>query len=162
MFYKALLNREIFEFITGQGEYFIQDREYDGHNPLQSFKQYVETCFEENEINVFNNIFWKLVNDELQNSENYNLFLENLISLLLPYYSIKNQEILKDRVNNTPLSFIKTLKNTMRLNENALKNDKKGIGSEWNQANQGLGIWGGIIYLLQIIKDRSNLDLIPN
>lgn len=40
MFYKALLNNQIFDFISGKGEYFIQDRKYDGHNPLQSFKQY--------------------------------------------------------------------------------------------------------------------------
>lgn len=122
----------------------------------------MEPYLEANEINVFDDIFWQLVNDELQNSQDYNLFLENLISFLLPYYSIKDQIVLNERVRFTPFSFITILKNTIKLNESSLKNDKRGIGAEWNQANKGLGLFGSIIYLLQTIKDRSNLDLMAD
>lgn len=92
-FKNAIKNREIFDFIVGNKEYFIQDREYDGHNPLQSYKQYAEKHFQDTGNYIFEDTFWSNIVEELLNSKDYNIFLENLISFLLPYYSINDIEV---------------------------------------------------------------------
>lgn len=152
-FEKALKNNEINDFINGNGEYFVLDREYGGHSCLGSYKLFVEPYLYKNN-SFFEMFFWKELGHIFINEKDKNIFLDNLVGYLIPYYSEKSDI----RKENTPSSIIEIIRSYIDNNKNSLKMDKRGSGIEWN-SNQGL--YESILQNLEIILKRGGPDFIP-
>lgn len=155
-FKKALLEDKVSEFILGEDEFFVLDREIGIHWPLGSYKKYIETyLFDKNENYMEENI-WNIIIQSFNKSKDQNAFMDNLIAYLIPYYS--NNEFVRIRKKHTPMNFIDSINKFIIKNKNSLEIDKRGSGVEWNSEK---GMLGGILSNLKVIKERGGPNFIP-
>jgi hypothetical protein len=156
LFEQALLKNQLSEFILGNGEYFELDRDTDQHSPLFSYKNHIENYISNGNLP---NEFWKQLIVCFSEVSDLNIFLDNTIAYLIPYYNCANESVKKSRVNATSIEIINEIKLIIEFNKESLLKDKRGSGVEWNSQS---GILGGIISNLTIIKKRGGPDFLPN
>jgi hypothetical protein len=162
LFAEAVGSKELDKFLLGQGKYFVQDKEFGEHWPYGSFKNHIEPYIKEHGEDKFQREFWSGVFQVISTSTDPNIGLDTIVNYLTPFYNAADPKVQAYRVKNTPQTFISTFQQLMKANKRQLVLDKRSVGAEWCSAtNNGLGLWGGIIYNLKIIRKRSGLDLVP-
>jgi hypothetical protein len=155
LFGQSLSNDELVEFICGKDEYLVTDREYGGHWPLGSYKKYIEPNLSDGLLPVE---FWEKILLHLDTTDDLNIFLDNLVGYLIPYFNSSEVVLKNNRINNTPLEFIQKIKSLLSQNKASLLSDTRGTGVKWNSKN---GLWGSITSNLQIIRQRGGPDFLP-
>ncbi|HLP12188.1 MAG TPA: hypothetical protein VK177_09680 [Flavobacteriales bacterium] len=79
LFIQAERGNELIDFATGKGKYFILDREYDGHNVLESWKRYIlpleNTQAKEWMQNAIEGLFRAILNSTLNPRERIGILL---------------------------------------------------------------------------------------
>lgn len=162
LFAEAIVKKELDKFILGQGKYFVQDREFGEHWPYGSFKNQIEPYIRQYGEDRFQTEFWNGIFQVTSASVDINIGLDAIVNYLIPFYSTVDKKVQEHRVKNTPQSFIFAFKQLMKDNCKSLLLDKRSVGADWCKAtNMGLGLWGGIVYNLTIVKNRTGLDLVP-
>ena len=163
LFALAIQKNELEDFFLGLNEYFVLDREYGEHWPYGSFEKYMLPYSKFYGEEIFQKDFWKVIESLLNSAKDSNLVLDAIVNYLTIFYYNNETIIKQSRVANTPFTIINLFKEKMADRRNSLVNDKRSVGVDWNTSeNKGLGLWGGIIYNLNIIKDRVGLDFIPD
>ena len=153
LFVKALANSELFEFIIGEGDYFVADREYGDHCPLGSYKLYIEEYLS-NTKGLFGSEFWLEIIKILESDDkDLNIFIDYLIGYLTPYY---HKETI-NRTVNTPSNYIYTLTAVINSREKLLEIDTRGTGA---QKSIKRGLWGSIKRNLEIIHERGGPEFL--
>lgn len=158
LFDYAMDHSELDLFLLGQGKYFILDKEYGGHWPLESYRRYIETYLNSKNF-IFPNKFWNDFISIFKAKEDPNLLLDAIFTYLLPYYNCENKMVLKKRAEKTPIEMIRMVDDYILKNKLSLIQDNRGTGMDWN-SNEGL--YGSIITNINTIRRRGGPDFIPS
>lgn len=100
MFAKAIEQNELFEFASGNGEYYLRDREYDEHWVLGSWINHILPYCRNNNCDVpVREMFQALINDTtLPQQEKLNSLLYHLyvFCYLVGEKRFDNEDLIKD------------------------------------------------------------------
>ena len=155
LFHNALLNKELDQFLLGEGVYFILNREYGNHWHYGSYLNYIAPNIE----NILPKLFWDEINNLLICHKDKNMILDSLVAYFIPYYSCSNLGVLNERVKMTPNSTILLIKEILNKYKGKLKSDTRGTGVAWNSKE---GLFGSIIQNLKIINERGGPNFLPD
>lgn len=160
LFERAVKKDTFYLFLIGEGDFFVLDREHGGHWYYGSYIENIEPFIMLHGEERFIKLFFPSCEKVLNNSPDLNMTLNAIVSYLIPYYYNKDDERVKYRNDNTPITFINKLKDTFSSNRISLEKDNRLVGAEWCTAvNKGLGLWGGIMANLEVIKARGGPNL---
>lgn len=161
LFERALIDNEEFQFFTGIGIYNVNDRDFGGHWPYGSYTQfiipYVIKIGEEN----FEKEFFRSVITALNKSKDLSLTLSYVVVYLSIYFNSPDENLNKLRVKNLDKGFIEMFEMLLVSNRENLIKDKRHVGVDWYKQNKGMGIYGGLLLNLDIIRKRGGPNLVP-
>lgn len=163
-FRNAIDKDELENFFLGKDSYFVLERETGEHWPYESYIKYIFPLSTIMDEDAFERLFWNSIIKVLNNASDINLVLEMVVDYLRPFFEYNTTSHLKStRIENIPEYFKNLLENLMLEHKQSLHNDKRLSGGDWlKSSNKGQGLWGGIIYNLQFLRERGGPDLLPS
>ena len=93
---KAIINKNLFDFALGNGEYYLTDREYGTHWTLGIWLYHIIPCLEKNEgINEINDMFEQLIHTTTPKSI---ATIDSLLMHTYTYVSLLQSGRIKNKV----------------------------------------------------------------
>ena len=157
VFEDVIKEGDYFNFFLGKGEYFILDREYGEHWVYGIFKEVLWPYAEKYGDCRYETEFWRGIMNLLQGTDykDENLILDAIVNNLFVFYEFANPSVNSRRILSTPKHFSTAFKNLFIKNKISLIQDKRSVGVDWNSANGGDGLWGGVLYNLKLMEDKG-------